>query len=262
MTLFIGFIIPLISVLFFFLLYKKLNNPSVIDIAWGINVFLPVSWYLSQYYSTTSTISIVFCLLAMLWGLRLTSHIGYRNLTEEVDGRYHEFERKWKEQDSNYKNPDRNYLQFFLIQSTMSFMLSLPFYFALKNPLPSSSILWTIFALIFIALVFEAIADYQLLSFKRSKVKTSRVCKTGLWRYSRHPNYFFEISIWVLVAVVSLWLPWVFVFIGLPLMIGFFILNVTGIPAAEAQAISTRGQEYKDYVEQTSSIIPWFPKKL
>ena len=108
----------------------------------------------------------------------------------------------------------------------------------------------------------EAAADAQLNKFKSDPSNKGRTCQVGLWRYSRHPNYFFEWLIWVAFALFALASPggcW-----GLlsPALILYFVLRVTGIPATEAQAIRTRGEEYRRYQQTTSAFVPWFPKKI
>jgi len=103
------------------------------------------------------------------------------------------------------------------------------------------------------------IADAQLVRFKRDPKNKGRVCNAGLWRYSRHPNYFFEFLIWVSFAIVAL--PAQHGYLGLisPLLILFFLVRVSGIPATEQQAIRSKGEAYRNYQQSTSPFIPWFP---
>lgn len=81
-----------------------------------------------------------------------------------------------------------------------------------------------------------------------------------MWRYSRYPNYFFEWLIWVVFALVALASPYGYVGLVSPALILYFLLRVTGIPATEAQAIRSRGEEYRQYQRTTSAFVPWFPK--
>ena len=260
MTLLIGFLIPVAIVISAYMVYKVSKNPSVIDIAWGLNVLGSVIWYITQFEHSLDTINICFYALPIFWGLRLSMHISFRVLTEELDGRYAAFEKKWSSENANYKNPDKNYLQFFMVQSVMGFILSLPFYFNQFNPISNNSWTLTILGLASLCLILEALSDYQLLHFKRNKNKTSKVCRNGLWAYSRHPNYFFEISFWILISIVSIHSWWSLLFLLIPIMIAFFILNVTGIPATEQQSLKTKGIEYQNYINETNAIIPWPPK--
>jgi steroid 5-alpha reductase family enzyme len=107
----------------------------------------------------------------------------------------------------------------------------------------------------------EAVADAQLRAFKAHPASKGRVCAFGLWKYSRHPNYFFEWVVWIGYAVFALGSPWGWAGLASPLLMLFFLLRVTGIPPSEARALATRGDEYRDYQRRTSVFVPWFPKK-
>jgi steroid 5-alpha reductase family enzyme len=96
--------------------------------------------------------------------------------------------------------------------------------------------------------------------FKAQPAAKGRVCDFGLWKYSRHPNYFFEWVVWIGYAVFALGAPLGWIGLASPLLILFFLLCVTGIPPAEARALATRGDAYRDYQRRTSAFIPWFPK--
>ena len=116
-------------------------------------------------------------------------------------------------------------------------------------------ILWVV------AWLGEAVADAQLAKFKADPASKGRTCRVGLWRYSRHPNYFFEWLTWVAFAWFATsspngWIGWIS-----PALILYFLLRVTGIPATEEQALRSRGENYRRYQETTSAFLPWFPKK-
>ena len=108
----------------------------------------------------------------------------------------------------------------------------------------------------------EVAADAQLSRFKSLASNRGRTCQAGLWRYSRHPNYFFEWLIWVAFALFALASPGGFWGFVSPALILYFVLRVTGIPATEAQAIRTRGEEYRRYQRTTNAFVPWFPKAI
>ena len=112
-----------------------------------------------------------------------------------------------------------------------------------------------------VSMLGEAIADQQLHNFKKNPANAGKTCRAGLWRYSRHPNYFFEWMIWVGYAVFALGSPWGWIGLISPALILYFLLGATGIPATEAQALRSRGDEYREYQRTTSSFVPWFPKK-
>ena len=111
-----------------------------------------------------------------------------------------------------------------------------------------------------LAIAGESLADYQLHQFRQQENTRGQVCQTGLWYYSRHPNYFFEWLHWwsyVCLAITGSW-GWLTIFA--PLSMLYFILKVTGIPPTEKQALKSRGEAYRRYQQTTSAFFPWFPK--
>jgi steroid 5-alpha reductase family enzyme len=120
---------------------------------------------------------------------------------------------------------------------------------------------WAGAALWLIAISGEALSDAQLSWFKRSPANRGQVCDAGLWRYSRHPNYFFEWLIWVSYFLFASAAPWGWVSILSPACILFLLLRVTGIPATEEQSVRSKGDLYRRYQERTSAFVPLPPKK-
>jgi steroid 5-alpha reductase family enzyme len=112
------------------------------------------------------------------------------------------------------------------------------------------------------ALWGEALADRQLEGFKSRPSSRGRTCREGLWRYSRHPNYFFEWLIWVAYALFALASPWGAASLTSPALMLYLLFKVTGIPATEAQAIRSKGDDYRRYQASTSVFVPWFPRTV
>ncbi|MEO5959624.1 MAG: DUF1295 domain-containing protein, partial [Opitutaceae bacterium] len=115
-------------------------------------------------------------------------------------------------------------------------------------------------ALWLVAIGGEALADAQLAAFKRAPANKGQVCDTGLWRASRHPNYFFEWLVWVAYFVFALASPWGWFAIVGPASILYLLLRVTGIPMTEEQSVRSKGDAYRRYQQTTSAFIPWWPK--
>jgi steroid 5-alpha reductase family enzyme len=148
---------------------------------------------------------------------------------------------------------------FFEFQALLDVVLSLPMLIAAMNPAPGVGVLeLTGIGLWLVAVAGESIADAQLATFKRDPAKKGRVCRRGLWNYSRHPNYFFEWFVWVAWAAYALASPWGWLGLMSPVMMLLFLYRVTGIPATEAQALRSRGREYEEYQRTTSAFVPWF----
>ena len=120
---------------------------------------------------------------------------------------------------------------------------------------------WFGFILWLVALGGETLADRQLAGFKADPSNRGKVCRTGLWRSSRHPNYFFEWLVWVSLFVVALPAPWGWITIFAPALMLFFLLRVTGIPYTEQQSLRSKGDAYRAYQRTTNAFFPWFPKK-
>jgi steroid 5-alpha reductase family enzyme len=104
------------------------------------------------------------------------------------------------------------------------------------------------------------VADHQLNAFKRRHAGERRVCNVGLWRYSRHPNYFFEWLIWVAYFLFACASPLGWIAVISPAIILYLLLRVTGIPLTEEQSIRSRGEAYRAYQRTTSAFVPWFPR--
>ena len=196
--------------------------------------------------------------MGLIWSVRLTVHLARRLHDEPEEGRYQALRAAWSKEGTNVS---RRFLFFFLFQGLLDVFLSLPMLLAVLNPEPRFSG-WEIggAALWLVSIAGESLADAQLTAFKRNPASRGKICDAGLWRYSRHPNYFFEWLVWMAWLVFALGSPWG-VFAALcPALMLFFLLRVTGIPATEEQALRSRGEEYRRYQRTTSAFVPWFPK--
>jgi steroid 5-alpha reductase family enzyme len=235
--------------------HGRLRNAGVVDVGWTalvaalavLDTRLETGW---EFRRT----AIAFMMGS--WGLRLAVYLLYdRVLARPEDGRYAEMRRAWG------AGAPRRFFWFFQTQAIAAVGFSLPALIAAANPEPSFSPLELAGAgLWVIAFAGESTADRQLLRFKQDEANRGHTCRTGLWRVSRHPNYFFEWLIWVGVALFAAASPWGWVAFGCPAAMLYFLFRVTGIPLNEAQALRTRGDEYRDYQRATSVFVPWFPK--
>jgi steroid 5-alpha reductase family enzyme len=115
--------------------------------------------------------------------------------------------------------------------------------------------------LFMLALIGESVADAQLAAFKRDPGNRGAVCDRGLWRYSRHPNYFFEWLIWIAYAMFAFASPYGALALAMPAVMLHFLVNVTGLRATEEQALRSKGERYRLYQARTSAFVPWFPRK-
>ena len=232
----------------------KIKNNGVVDIFWSTNflVIAVIIWFLSDGYMPRKNLV---CALAGLWSIRLGVYLLIRvgaHLKEE-EGRYKQLRLEWN---------DTKFFFFFQMQAFSNVMLSIPFFIIALNQDTHISIIEYIGAGLFLlCIIGEGVSDWQLQYFKKHNTVKGKVCEFGLWNYSRHPNYFFQFSLWISVLIFALPSPYGWLAVICPLSIGYLIFKVTGIPMTEEQAVRSRGEAYKEYQRTTSVFVPWFKKK-
>jgi steroid 5-alpha reductase family enzyme len=172
----------------------------------------------------------------------------------QEDVRYEGLRKRWP--------GDGMFLLFFQLQAVVAVIFSLPFLFVAYNTNPAWN-LWEItgISIAVLSLFGETLADRQMKSFKSRRENAGKVCQSGLWRYSRHPNYFFESMVWWGFFIAALGSPYGWITLACPLLMLHFLLNVTGIPLTEEYAVKSKGDAYREYQRTTNAFIPWFPKK-
>jgi len=190
------------------------------------------------------------------WGLRLGLHLAWRvGRSPEEDGRYRVLREIWG------ARPHGKFLAFFLLQGVLNLVLSLPFLLGSADPAPG--IPWWTWAGVGLALagvLGEGVADAQLRAF-RAKAGPGRVCRRGLWAWSRHPNYFFEWLVWVgFAAAAQGTVPALAAWIS-PALMFLLLTRFTGIPPTEALALRSRGEAYRDYQRDVSPFLPLPPRR-
>jgi steroid 5-alpha reductase family enzyme len=194
--------------------------------------------------------------LVIIWSYRLASYLfRARVLVSGEDGRYEILREKWG------ARAQRNFFFYFQAQALAAVIFSLPFYILMLNAEERFSI-WEMLAMLVwvLAIAGETIADKQLAMFRKNPDNFGKTCRHGLWKYSRHPNYFFEWLHWWTYVFMGVGIPYGLVtFIG-PVLILYLFLKVTGIPPVEAKALKSRGDDYREYQRTTSVFFPWFPK--
>lgn len=233
--------------------HLRTRNAGWVDVGWALSLGLLACFCAAQSTGHPAVRGLV-ALLGGGWGLRLAAHLGHRVATEpHEDGRYQELRRSWS------GNLDLKFLGFFLLQGVLAGGLALPF--ALAASAPALHAVHGIAAILWLgALLGESLADAQLRRFKARPTSRGLTCREGLWRYSRHPNYFFESLLWVAFALLASPAPWGWLAWSAPALILYFLLFVTGIPYTEAQSLRSRPEDYARYQRETSAFLPWFPK--
>ena len=194
--------------------------------------------------------------LAAAWSFRLAGYILRRILTHEEDARYLALRKHWGRRTNRYA------FVLFMAESFLITLFAVPFLIVMRNPNPALSG-WDVAGVLIwiVSVAGEGTADRQLHRFRSLPENRSLTCRNGLWRYSRHPNYFFEWTHWFAYAVMSVGAPHgAWAWLG-PVAMFVFLFKVTGIPLAEKQALARRGDDYRRYQQTTSIFIPWFPRR-
>lgn len=233
------------------------RNFSYVDIGWSANFAVLAALYGLLANGNPARRLLIAAMFA-LWGLRLALHLSRRIFGHPEEGRYVELRRKW----GASGNLNLKFLLFFQLQAVLNAFLSLPLVIACLNADETLHALeWLGLAVYVIGLAGESLADAQLAAFKRDPANKGGVCDVGLWHYSRHPNYFFEWTIWVGYALFALASPHGWIALAMPIVMLHFLINVTGIKATEDQALRSKGERYARYQARTSAFVPWFPRK-
>lgn len=237
--------------------HLRLRNAGVIDVVWGANQALAAAVFaaLGGGWGPRR-----FAIAAMvgLTGLRLSWHLTRRVLGHPEEGRYVALRQEWGAKGDIH----RIFLLFFLAQGVLVLALAVPFYLVAQNPAVGFAPLEkAALALFFVGFLGESLADAQLKAFKADPASRGKTCRAGLWRYSRHPNYFFEWLMWVSYALMALAAPYGWVALYAPLLMLHFLLNVTGVKYTEEQCLRSKGEDYARYQRETPMFFPRLPKK-
>jgi steroid 5-alpha reductase family enzyme len=236
--------------------HRRIANAGIVDVGWALGIVLVTVLY-AAFGGGDPRRRWVMAAMVTVWGLRLAAYLlRDRVIGRPEDSRYAELRR------SGSVAARGHFLPFFQVQALLIVVLSAPMLIASLDPAPG----WTpleVGAVLLWALAIggESLADRQLERFKARYQGTRAVCADGLWRYSRHPNYFFEWLVWVAYALYALGSPGGAVGLIAPAIVLYLLFRVTGIPATEAQALRSRGDAYRRYQQTTSAFVPWPPRR-
>ena len=243
-----------LAMLLTWLLALKLRNIGIVDVAWA-GLMALAGLYCALVSDGSAAARLAVGGFAGIWGLRLFLTLFVRVRHEPEDGRYQALRAAWN------GSPAKLFV-FFQGQAVIVALFSLPFIAAASNPARGFDALWFAALAVFVLSVSgEALADAQLAGFRGNPNNRGKTCRSGLWAWSRHPNYFFEWLHWfayVLIAVGGARMP--LSLIGPVLMLAF-LYRISGIPWTEAQAIRSRGEDYLRYQREVSAFFPMPPRR-
>lgn len=239
-----------------YLLALKIRLFAVVDTVWagGLGLGAIVYYLLAAPETHRANVAL---LIMLFWSGRLTLHlVRDRVLAGKEDPRYASLAEHWGDA-AKFR-----FIFVFLAQIPLVAVFLLPFSLTVDHTLPDWRLLDTVGLVIaVVALLGEFIADHQLARFRGRPENAGQVCREGLWRYSRHPNYFFEWLHWFAYVAFALGAPlgWLS-FIG-PVMMYIFLRYITGVPYAERSSLKSRGEAYRDYQKTTNTFFPWIPQQ-
>ena len=252
----IALIVVISAKTFAWVVSLKTGNAGLVDPIWSFTL-----GSLAVLFACLGTaplpLKLLLAALGGLWGFRLGYHLFKRNWGKEEDWRYAQFREKWG------AHANRNMFLFFQFQNVFTLLLAgtafLPV--AFNQNMPSLPLMALAVAIWLVSVVGEGIADTQMERFRGNPANKGQVCNTGLWRYSRHPNYFFESVHWAAYIPLALCASHSFGWISLfaPLIMAWLLIKFSGVPLLEKE-MTERKPGYAEYVRKTSAFIPWPPK--
>ncbi len=238
----------------FFVVALIIKNNSIVDIGWGAG-FVMVAWYSMVRGGNYTEIGVLTTVLVTVWGLRLFYHIIKRNWKKPEDFRYAAWRKEW----GKWLVP-RAFLQIFMLQGFFMAVIAYPVIAINATDKASFSLLAIIGALVWVkGFFFEAVGDWQLKQFIKNPANKGKIMKEGLWRYTRHPNYFGEATMWWGIFIIGIGTRSGILGIISPLTITILLVFVSGVPMLEKKYADN--SEFQEYARRTSKFIPWFPKK-
>lgn len=238
-----------------FLLAAAKKDNGLADIGWGLG-FILVAWVTFEFSTTNLPKQRLLLLMVTLWGVRLASYLTIRNWGKPEDFRYANWRKEW-----GNKVLLNSFLRVFMLQGVVMWVLCLPLIiinstpktFHLESLYFVGAIIWAI------GFFIEGISDYQMLCFKDNPAHKGHVMQKGLWRYSRHPNYFGEALVWWGIFLVAVPSGYWYISIASPVLITFLLLKVSGVTMLEKKYEGN--DAYSEYKRKTNAFIPWFPKQ-
>jgi len=236
-----------------FVVQLRTRNAGYVDVTWSAMMALA-----ALYYGVTADGGwlprMLTASLAAIWGFRLALHLLHRVMREPEDGRYRHLREHWQ-------GDQAKFFGFFLLQAAFVVVFSLPFYAAVRNPAVEWNAWLTLGVVIWIvSLMGETLADRQLAAFRSRPENAGKTCRAGLWRYTRHPNYFFEWLHWFAYVAFAVGSPSFALSLVGPVVMFVSLRWITGVPFVEQQSIRSRGDDYRRYQRETNAFFPGPPR--
>lgn len=252
----IGYGVIMFWMTFVWIISLIIKDSSIVDIIWGTTFVIAGFTYFALAKDGYETRKLLIVIPTTLWGIRLSIYLGYRNIGKGEDFRY----QRWR------KNHGASYwwvsfFRVYLLQGTIAWIVSVPLLQAQFHDTPDYVTVLDILGVIVwgVGFLFEAIGDWQLMRFKANPENKGKVLNTGLWRYTRHPNYFGNSAMWWGIFLIALSTPGGFLTIISPAIMTYFLVRISGVAMLE-RSLKKNKPEYAEYIKNTSAFIPMPPK--
>lgn len=237
-----------------FIIAQIKRDNSIVDIAWGPG-FLLIALTQLVIKNNLTTNDFIITGLIFIWALRLSIHIYFRSKGKGEDFRYAQWRKDWGD-----KAVVNAFVRVFMLQGIIMLFVALPIFIAFNNFSNSLTTFNWIGILIFIfGLLFETIGDFQLYQFKKNSYNKGKIIQSGLWKRTRHPNYFGEAVLWWGIGIFTLGMNLYFIALIGPLVLNFLLVYVSGIPLLEKKYEGN--PEWEAYKKVTPAFIPLIGKK-
>lgn len=235
----------------------KLRNASIVDICWGPGFALS-AWLSGALFNSLDSRMLLVAILVTVWAARLAAHIFLRNSGYGEDPRYVSIRQRvgksfwWS-----------SLFIVFWLQAVLVWIISMPLFVVARNPGPPLLTITDVLgvAIFLCGLAFESIGDEQLRRFKANPANKGRVLNAGLWRYTRHPNYFGDALLWWGLYVIATTAPYGVWTIFSPALMTFLLVRVSGVALLE-RGLKKSKPEYADYIARTSAFLPMPPRAI
>jgi steroid 5-alpha reductase family enzyme len=255
-------VVIFIFMCYVFFLAQLFKNNSIVDIFWGLGFVVLVTFFSFNSHSyieniVTFTTKDVINLFTVIWGFRLAIHIYIKNKGQAEDWRYVNFRKLWTKK--NIPHWLGAFLQVFMLQGFFMFIVAMPIIHANQYFTPVSNLTYFGVFIWLIGFYFEAVGDYQKSQFKKNPANKEKILTTGLWKYTRHPNYFGETLMWWAIFIISInFFQPVNSLINLisPITLTWLLTKVSGVPMLESKYKGN--EEYQQYIKNTPSFFPKF----
>jgi steroid 5-alpha reductase family enzyme len=251
----IGWAVAAASLGILYLRQRRTRDATAVDAGWALSLVLCATLYALLAPGALAH-RVLIATVAGLENLRIAWLVAGRT-GEGEDSRYRELRERWRARGRE----QASFAVFYQAQALLAAALSWPFLLACFNRHSRlSAVEWAGAALWLTAAGLEAVSDRQLAAFRSDPANEGKTLRRGLWRYSRHPNYFFQSLTWLAYALIAVAAPWGWLAFFAAAAIVLLVRFVTGVPPAEASSLRSRGDDYRRYQQQTSAFVPWFPK--